>query len=68
MDYEKYQKLQADLGGVGAEFQSSVKNIIQNSDADQHTKDLVNTVCAEIAKSLDQVAIYISNTAQLMTK
>jgi len=61
MDYKLYDRLQAQLGGVGDSFEKRVKSALMISGADPETKSLVNTVSLEVKESLNNLAGYISD-------
>ena len=68
MDYQMYDKIQADLGGVGDELQSELKKISSQSNADQQTKDLLNEFGKKICDTFNSLADIVSRLATATTK
>lgn len=68
MDYQMYDKIQADLGGVGDELKSELKKILSQSNADQQTKDLLDEFGNKICDTFDSFAKLISKLAAATIK
>lgn len=60
MDYRIYDRLQAELGCIGDIFSSRCTSILENSAADEHSKQLVKEICAANASALNELARSIS--------
>ena len=65
MNYNEYDRLQIELGGVADSFKNDVKHIINLSAADPETKELISAVCDKFAASLSELSILVSTLAKL---
>lgn len=61
MDYKIYDRLQAQLGGVGDDFSSNCSKILEKSAADEQSKQLVKEICAANTIALNELAQSISD-------
>ena len=68
MDYRDYDRIQAALGGIGDELRDELKEILNESVADANTKALVDNACTKITKSIDELALLISQAMVASTK
>ena len=64
MNFEIYDRLQAQLAGVGSSLRSDMKEILAKSQADEKSKELVEQSLTRVSKSLDELAIIISQALQ----
>lgn len=60
MDYNIYDKLQAELGCIGDEFSRNCSAILEKSAADEQSKQLVEEICAANVSALNELAKSIS--------
>ena len=60
MDYNIYDKLQAELGCIGDEFSRNCSAILEKSIADEQRKQLVEEICAANTSALNELAKSIS--------
>lgn len=68
MDYREYDAIQADLGSLGDELRSRVKEILNASNAQEETKELAELLCNEISKTVDAVALDVSRALRASIK
>ena len=68
MDYREYDRIQAAIGGIGDELRNELKKILNKSVADANTKTLVDNACTKITKSIDELALLISQAMVASTK
>lgn len=64
MNFEIYDRLQIQLAGVGSSLRSDMKEILAKSQADEKSKELVEQSLTRVSKSLDELAIMISQALQ----
>ena len=68
LDYREYDAIQADLGSLGDELRSRVKEILNASNAQEETKELAELLCNEISKTVDAVALDVSRALRASIK
>lgn len=68
MDYNEYNDIQLQLGGVGDELRLNMKEMLDSSEADPAAKALVQNATEQIAKSLNALSILISRSLRLIGK
>ena len=68
MDYREYDRIQAAIGGIGDELRNELKKILNKSVADANTKTLVDNACTKNTKSIDELALLISQAMVASTK
>ncbi|MBQ8357121.1 MAG: hypothetical protein IJX39_04865 [Clostridia bacterium] len=68
MDYREYDRIQVVLGGIGDDLRHEMKEILGKSTADAKTKALVDNACTRISKSIDELALLISQVMTASTK
>ena len=68
MNYEIYDRLQAHLAGVGESLRIDLQAILAKSSADQESKQLVEQTTIRVSKSLDELAIMISQAMQILSE
>ena len=62
LNYEIYDRLQAQLGGVSANFHSNVEEYLSSQQIDPQTRQLLSGLCAEFERTLDEISGIISDT------
>jgi len=63
-----YDRLMADLGANSELFHDAVQSVIENSQADPETKQLVTDVCEKIEIAIKIISIQIKDTLELQSK
>ena len=67
MNYFEYDRIQAELGGIGDGFKSNIHRIIALSDASAETVELVEKVCDQVSVSLNELSVIVSQIAALIS-
>ena len=62
---QKYDRIQADLGGIGDGLLLDMKEILEKSEADEATKALVSDSLKAVANALNALASNVSELAEL---
>lgn len=66
MDHDTYRRLQSEIGTIGYSLTADMRQILNLSNADEETKDLIKATVDKVAAELTLVARLISETLRLI--
>ena len=68
MDYDIYDGLQAELGGVGDAFRSNVNLYLSNQQIPDESRELLAGLCTEFERSLNELSRIVSEALRATAK